>query len=80
MEDIQKSLDYLCEAIRQTRAGGTGNPLKRLEYLDTGTQQIVRPIFEDGAGRNGYYDVSVSGDSGIAVLMDVYKHFIKEMW
>lgn len=80
MENIQKALDCYCEAIRQTRAGGTGNPLKQLRYIDTGTRQIVRPVFEDGAGNNGYYDIDVSADSGIAVLMDVDKHFVRRMW
>lgn len=80
MENIQKALDYYCEAIKQTRAGSAGNPLKSLQYIDTGTKQIVRPVFEDGTGSDGYYDCDVSADSGIAVLMDVTRQFVKRMW
>lgn len=80
MENIQKALDLYCEAIRQTRAGGMGNALKELRYINAGTKQIVRPIFEDGDGIDGYYDVDVSADSGIAVLMDVTKRFVRRMW
>lgn len=83
MENKQNVCDKLCEAIRATNAGGDprNNPLKVLRYmkLDDGTE-IVRPIFEDGTGDNGYYDVDVTCDSGIAIIMDITKQFVRRMW
>ena len=54
------------------------NALKELRYirLDNG-DEIVRPVFEDGGGENGYYDVNVSGDNCMGILCDVYNRFIK---
>lgn len=83
MENKQAICDMMCYAIRATRAGGDpeNNPLKKLQYrqLDNG-DEVVRPIFEDGTGSNGYYDVNVTGDSGIAIIMDITRQFICKMW
>ena len=44
-------------------------------------EETVRPIFEDGCGEAfGYYDVNVSMDSGIAIIMDVVNQFVRKMW
>ena len=73
----------LCETLRLTSAAGDplSNPLVELRYIkkEDGSE-IVRPIFEDGTGNSGYYDVNVSGDSNIGILYDVFNHFIKCMW
>ena len=43
-------------------------------------EETVRPIFEDGCGENGYYDINISWDSGIAIVMDIVNQFVKKMW
>ena len=82
-EDKQAICNKFCETLKLTRAAGspTNNALKELRYmkLDNG-MEIVRPVFEDGTGENGYYDVNVSCDSGVAIIMDITKQFIREMW
>ena len=80
-ENIQEILDKLCEAIRLTDAGGYAfgnNALKELRFIPE--REIVRPIFEDGAGSDGYYDVNVACDSGIAMIMDIVRQFVMKMW
>ena len=81
MENKQRICNKMCEAIRATAAGGTGNPLVSLSYmrLENG-EEIVRPIFADGAGSNGCYDINVTCDSGIAIIMDITKQFVRKMW
>lgn len=73
----------LCETLRLTSCAGApeNNPLVELKYIQTddGTE-IVRPIFADGNGKNGYYDVVVTGDSCMGILYDVCKHFVFRMW
>lgn len=78
MENKQKICDLMCAAIRETLAGGTGNALAELRY-DPDTER-VRPIFEDGTGADGYYDINVACDSGIAVIMDIVRQFVREVW
>lgn len=80
-ENKQEIMDKLCEAIRLTSAGGNmygNNALEKLEFIPD--REIVRPIFEDGTGSDGYYDVNVACDSGIAMIMDVVKQFVMKMW
>ena len=81
-EDKKAICDAFCEVLRMTTQLGypDGNPLKELRYikLDDYTE-IVRPVFEDGTGENGWYDVNVSGDSGIAVIEDIVKRFVRRM-
>ena len=81
MENKQKICNEMCAAIRATAAGGTGNCLISLSYmkLDNG-EEIVRPLFADGTGSNGHYDINVTCDSGIAMIMDITKQFIRRMW
>ena len=82
-ETKQGVCDAMCKAIQSTDAGGSplNNPLRELRYmvLDDG-MEIVRPIFADGTGENGYMDVNVTADSGIAMIMDITKQFIRKMW
>ena len=86
MEDRQKICDAMCEALRLTRAAGsaTNNPLVELRYLtkeDGGRyEETVRPIFEDGCGKNGYWDINITWDSVVAVIMDIVNQFVKKIW
>ena len=86
MEDKQKICDAMCETLRLTSAAGhpMNNPLVELRYMtkEEGGKysETVRPIFEDGNGNNGYYDINVSMDSGIAIIMDIVNQFVKKMW
>ena len=82
MEDKQQILNSLCETLLLTRnAGGDGNHLLCIKYVqkDNG-DEVARPIFRNGAGSTGYYDVNISGDSGTAIIMDVVNQFVKRMW
>lgn len=85
-ENKQAICDALCEALRLTSAAGSpiNNPLVELRYMTKAEggryEETVRPIFEDGCGKNGYYDVNVSMDSGIAIIMDIVNQFVKSMW
>ena len=86
-EDKQKICDALCETLRLTSSAGHPqcNPLIELRYMtrEEGGRfdETVRPIFEDHCGENiGYYDVNVSCDSGIAMIIDIVNQFVKTMW
>lgn len=85
-EDKQKICDLLCEALRATsNAGEGGNPLIELRYIEKPLDkpqysEIVRPIFADGTGENGWYDVNVSMDSGTAMIMDIVNQFVRSVW
>lgn len=79
----QEFLTSLCNTLRLTSAAGhpDGNPLVELRYImKPNGDEVCRPIFEDGTGENGYYDVHISGDSNIAILYDVVKYFCRRMW
>lgn len=84
-EDKQKICDLLCEALKATsNAGEGGNPLVELKYIEKPLDkpqysEIVRPIFADGTGKNGWYDVNVSMDSGTALFIDIAKQFVAKM-
>lgn len=79
-EDKQLICDKLCEALRCTANAGDpgGNALMELQYIPE--KSIVRPIFEDLTGQDGYYDVNVAGDSGTAMIVDIVKQFVRKVW
>ena len=77
-EDKQAICDKLCEALRLTANAGSNNALRELRYIPE--IEMVRPIFEDGTGEDGYLDVNVAMDSGTAMIVDITKHFIKRLW
>lgn len=74
----------ICWALRDallltSNAGDSrGNALKDLKYIPE--KGVVRPIFEDGTGADGWYDVNVEGDSGTAMILDIARQFIGKMW
>lgn len=80
-EDKAKVLKAICDALRTTSAAGTGNALVEIQYIvkDNG-DEVARPIFENGSGENGYYDVNISGDSGIGIWCDITNHFVRKVW
>jgi len=43
------------------------------------TEDFVRPIFKDGNGNSGYYDVVVSGDNAMGLIYDVMTKFVFKM-
>lgn len=80
----------ICEALQHTRQFRVGigeNGLKELRYIKKGEtnepniryDETVRPIFEDGTGENGYYDINVSCDSGAAMFIDITRQFIERV-
>lgn len=82
-ENKQEICNAFLKALQLTSAAGNpiNNPVTELRYIvKENGDEIVRPIFENGAGKNGWYDVNVSGDSGIAMLMDLDRWFVRKVW
>lgn len=82
VEDKQYFLNKLVEALQETSIFGDtrNNTLVELRYLrDNVGNEIVRPIFKDGTGKDGYYDVNVNCDSCIAMLEDINRQFIRRV-
>ena len=81
-EDRKAFCDELCKLLRMTRNAGRPdcNPLVELRFIETEIGEFVRPIFEDGTGENGYYDVNVTADSNMGILKDVCDRFIFKRW
>lgn len=80
-EDKQAVCTAMCEALRKTVAAGSGNQLVEIRYIKRPDgSEIARPIFWDGCGENGYYDVNITCDSGIAIIMDITDKFVKKVW
>lgn len=81
-ENYQAICDAFCMTLRLTNNAGNpiGNPILELRYIDDGGRQYVRPIFADGEGEDGYYDVDVTMDSGTAMIQDITNQFIRKMW
>ena len=77
-DDMQNICSALRDAICLTGNGGTGNHLAELIYIPE--EEKVRPVFANGSGRNGYYDINVAGDSGTALITDVVNQFVRKMW
>jgi hypothetical protein len=76
-------LHKFLETLRLCSCAGNiiANDLVDLQYLtDERGDEWVRPIFRNGNGKHGNYDVKVTGDSNIAILYDVMEHFVKPMW
>lgn len=87
MEDKQKICDAFCEMLKLTRAAGsaTNNPLIELKYMTKEEggkyEETVRPIFADHCGEAlKYYDVNVTMDSGIGMIIDIMNQFVTKMW
>ena len=83
-EDKQAICEEFCKVLQMTSALGypEGNPLEELKYMPNGNgkyTEAVRPIFRDGTGSNGYYDINVGMDSGVAVIIDIVNQFVKRM-
>lgn len=77
-EDKQAICDAFLKTLLLTRAAGEGNRVKELRYIPE--KEIIRPVFEDGSGEDGWYDVHVACDSGIAVVMDLVSQFVRIVW
>lgn len=82
-ENKQEICNAFLKCLQLTRAAGsvTNNPVVELRYMELENgDEIVRPIFADGVGENGWYDVNVTCDSGIAIIMDLVKQFVRKVW
>ena len=79
-ENKQAILDSFCKTLQLTSNAGdpSGNRLEHLLYIPE--REVVRPIFADGTGKDGYYDVCVACDSGTAMIYDVCRNFVNHMW
>ena len=83
MENKQAICDAFCEVLRMTSNAGSGNALKELRYIPEGNgkySEVVRPIFEDGTGEDGWYDINVSMDSGTSMIVDIVNQFVSRTW
>lgn len=79
-ENKQEICDCMLLALLHTYNAGClhDNPLAELTYIPE--KEIVRPIFLNGAGRNGEFDINVRMDSGTSMIIDIANQFIKKMW
>lgn len=79
-ESKQEICDSLLLALLHTYNAGSllNNPLIELKYIKE--KDVVRPIFLDGAGQKGEFDVNVHMDSGTSMIIDIANQFIKKMW
>lgn len=68
-----------CLALQMTSAAGTGNPLMEMHYgRNDRNDEIVTPILADGNA--DWYECHVTGDSGIAMIMDMVNQFVRKAW
>ena len=81
-EDIQEICNSMVVTLAYTYNAGNllNNPLTELKYIKDDEKEIVRPIFLDGTGKNGEFDINVHMDSGTSVIIDITNQFIKKMW
>lgn len=77
-ENKQEICNAICEALKLTGNAGTGNALVELRYLSD--KEVVRPIFADGTGEDGWYDINVACDSGTAMFTDIANQFVRKVW
>lgn len=79
-ENKQEICDSLFLALAHTYNAGCffSNPLVDLKYIEE--KEVVRPIFLDGAGKDGSMDINVRMDSGTSLIVDVAEQFIRKMW
>ena len=78
-ERIQKTMDKMVEMLQTTGQFAIGkgyNGLKELRVIENERDQFVRPVFEDGNGENGYYDVNITCDNELGAIIDVMKQFV----
>lgn len=83
-ENKQLICDLLCVALRATSNADDWNPLVELRHIEYPPDkpqytEIVRPIFRDGTGEDGWCDVNVSCDSGTEMIVDIVKQFERTM-
>lgn len=79
IENKQAFLNEFVKLLQMTELFGDerNNRLVELRYLrNEHNDEIVRPIFEDGTGEDGWYDIRVNMDSCSAMIGDIYKQFI----
>lgn len=81
-ENRQEICDAFCKMLQLTRNAGDpiGNPIVELRFIGTNLGEFVRPIFADGTGSDGYFDVNVTMDSGTAMIVDIVNQFVRKMW
>lgn len=79
-EDKQEICNCILLALLHTYNAGSihNNPLSDLQYIQE--KEVVRPIFLDGTGKNGEFDINVHMSSGTSVIIDIANQFIKKMW
>ena len=76
-EKKQAVCDAMLEALKLTSLCEGGNPLTELKYYKDDAGEFVRPIFKDGTGLNGYYDICVTMDSPTAMITDIVAQFVR---
>ena len=78
-EKKQMVADAFCLALQMTSAAGSSNHVSEMRYekLDNG-DEIVTPVLADG--NDEWYKCHVTGDSGIAMIMDMVNQFVRKAW
>ena len=73
----QAVCDAMLEVLKLTSLGEGSNPITDLKYFKDHAGEFVRPIFADGTGENGYYDICVTMDSETAMVTDIVAQFVR---
>lgn len=76
-EKKQAVCDAMLEVLKLTSLGEGSNPIINLKYFKDNAGEFVRPIFADGTGENGYYDICVTMDSETAMVTDIVAQFVR---
>ena len=78
-EDKEEVAKAFCMLLQMTSAAGKSNHVREMVYEKTERgDEIVYPILADGTC--DWYTAYVSGDSGIAMIMDITNQFVRKAW
>lgn len=80
LENRQDIARAMRDALLLTSNAGSDRANALLDLKYDPERETIRPIFEDGTGSNGCYDINVCADSGTAVIIDIVKQFVRPMW
>lgn len=74
--EVAKAFGFL---LQMTSAGGKSNHIKEMVYEKTDKgEEYVYPILADGT--DDWYNIYVTGDSGVAMIMDITNQFVRKAW
>lgn len=76
LKEMNKKIDVCNAFLAALKKTESFSKLSELRYFIKNGSEIVRPIFENGAGERGEYDIIVTCDSGAAIIVDITAQFV----